>query len=486
MLNREELAQYPDGEWTLHHASSYDRRSISKYQKGWYANDDWDNYVRKDTNQGRIECVLLDADGPGVVTRFWVGGHPHAKAFLRFYIDGKSIPFWEADHTAALIGQNQSIGFPLSVCSVEGPDAGDNLYAPIPFSHHLKITYEVPKGNADTRLWYNIDYRVYRPNVSVKSFSAKTPQKDKEILKKTNSALKEFMIQSPEKATVPDEKKEKSISFVLGPGASKSIKVTGLGSVKRLLVHLKTDSLDNAVKNLWLQASFDGEETVNVPVGFFFGCGDQLVEAKSWYDKVDTRGYLASYWVMPYRHEVVIRLVNKSHLKVSGSLTVASGSWKWNSRSMYFHANFQKLDNYMTRAQQGQDYDRLSLTGKSGVYVGDILQVTKEVGGWWGEGDEKIYVDDTTFPADFGTGTEDYYGYSWGSPKVFNHAFFSQPVGNANLQNKGGVTVDSRFRDLDAIPFRHLFHFDMESWTWFTAPVDYAWSCFWYEKPDSD
>ena len=32
---------------------------------------------------------------------------------------------------------------------------------------------------------------------------------------------------------------------------------------------------------------------------------------------------------------------------------------------------------------------------------------------WWGEGDEKVFVDGEKFPSHFGTGTEDYYGYAW-------------------------------------------------------------------------
>ena len=46
---------------------------------------------------------------------------------------------------------------------------------------------------------------------------------------------------------------------------------------------------------------------------------------------------------------------------------------------------------------------------------------------WWGEGDEKIYVDGEKFPSHFGTGTEDYYGYAWCSPEKF-YARLSQPA----------------------------------------------------------
>ncbi len=33
---------------------------------------------------------------------------------------------------------------------------------------------------------------------------------------------------------------------------------------------------------------------------------------------------------------------------------------------------------------------------------------------WLGEGDERIGVDGEDFPSIFGSGTKDYYGYSWG------------------------------------------------------------------------
>ena len=44
---------------------------------------------------------------------------------------------------------------------------------------------------------------------------------------------------------------------------------------------------------------------------------------------------------------------------------------------------------------------------------------------WWGEGDEKFFVDDEKFPSTFGTGTEDYFGYAWAAyyPLTFSKRF---------------------------------------------------------------
>ena len=40
----------------------------------------------------------------------------------------------------------------------------------------------------------------------------------------------------------------------------------------------------------------------------------------------------------------------------------------------------------------------------------------ESAGGWWGEGDEKFFVDGEKFPSTFGTGSEDYFGYAWCHP----------------------------------------------------------------------
>jgi|GEM_PF-356834 len=491
MLDRDRLAVYPAGAWTLHHASSYDRKSLAPDKPGWFANRDWDNFIRKDSLNGREEDVLLDADGPGAITRFWVAGWPEKKADLRFYIDGQSTPFWEADHPGALIGQNVQIGSPLSERSFDrdsslinpGARPGHDLYAPIPFSRHIKITYHRAPGDAANGFWYNIDYRLYKPGTAVKSFSAAIPVTAAAVLRLTNDKLNDFMALSAAEATVAGETAIGHLPFDLAGGSVVTMPLKGAGAIRRILLSMPPDDAKAAVTQLWVRIAFDGQKTIDIPAGFFFGCGDQIVETKSWYNKVDTTGAMAIYQVMPYHRGAVISLVNKGSDRIKGVLKVATGHWDWNERTMYLHAGFKRLDHYITVAQKGTDFNYVDIKDKAGVYVGDILQVNKAVGGWWGEGDEKIYIDGSTFPDDFGTGSEDYYGYAWGHPETFNHPFFSQPLGNANLEDKGGTTVNSRERDLDAIPFRHSLRFDMESWNWFGGPVNYALACFWYEKP---
>ena len=72
-----------------------------------------------------------------------------------------------------------------------------------------------------------------------------------------------------------------------------------------------------------------------------------------------------------------------------------------------------------------------------GFYVGTVLHVANPdpVGYWWGEGDEKIYVDHEAFPSHHGTGTEDYFTYAFCSTDRYSNAYSGQIRANQNGPN---------------------------------------------------
>ena len=81
-------------------------------------------------------------------------------------------------------------------------------------------------------------------------------------------------------------------------------------------------------------------------------------------------------------------------------------------------------------------------------------------GNWWGEGDEKIYVDNQKFPAWFGTGSEDYFNYSWGSSDIFSFAYCGQPRNDGPVSR--GFVTNFRWHVFDDIPFRNSLAYYME------------------------
>ncbi len=174
-------------------------------------------------------------------------------------------------------------------------------------------------------------------------------------------------------------------------------------------------------------------------------------------------------WVMPYKESARISVSNLGKTPVRVKLLAKMGEWKWDERSMHFHANWRQQFPLATRPYS--DWNFITTNGQ-GVYVGDTLCVMNPVTAWWGEGDEKIWMDKEFFPSHFGTGTEDYYCYSWCDPRRFQTPFANQ-VRCDGPGNKG-QTVVTRTRNLDAIPFTKSLKFDMEVWHWADCQVAYA------------
>jgi hypothetical protein len=145
---------------------------------------------------------------------------------------------------------------------------------------------------------------------------------------------------------------------------------------------------------------------------------------------------------------------------------------------MHFHATWRQERGIPTRPYR--DWNYVTVTGK-GVYMGDTLAVFNPVRDWWGEGDEKIWVDRESFPSHFGTGSEDYYGYSWGNTTLFSGPFCCQP--RVDGPGNAGHTTNTRTRILDAIPFEKSIKVDMEIWHWKDVQMDYAVTSYWYAMP---
>jgi len=171
LTSRDTLAIHPAGRnpYDLLQASSYDRRAISPDVPGWFSNQDWvapdrRNFLREEINEGRTEWVLMESQRPGAIVRFWGGGFPQ-NGTLRFYVDGASQPVLSGIASELLGRDVTGFGSVLSSVTVHlDPSdpaynrAGFNLYAPIPYSKSMKVTYQVAPNLGDKRpnFWYNI------------------------------------------------------------------------------------------------------------------------------------------------------------------------------------------------------------------------------------------------------------------------------------------------------------------------------------------
>src|SRR3954469_25733448 len=72
MVNRDAIAMFPSPAYTCRQFSSYDRDSADPNARStWFANWDRSQFLRTDQVNGRQEHVMMDADGPGAIVRFW-------------------------------------------------------------------------------------------------------------------------------------------------------------------------------------------------------------------------------------------------------------------------------------------------------------------------------------------------------------------------------------------------------------------------------
>ncbi len=490
MTDREMLTYFPEPAYTIKQFSSYDRKSLSPDKNGWFANRDYTHFIREETIEGRHEFVLFDSKGPGGIVRFWMtfAGQGASEGTLRIYIDNGEEPVI-ADSVLKILSGNLLAGEPLSTSvspETEYQRRGHNLYLPLPYAEHCKITYECDAIEIDgdkrrPSIYYNINYRTYAKGTEVESFSTKVLTGAKTLVEKTCKTLL--------RPDFTDKKVESHSGFqILKPGDHLTFELKGKNkAIRKISVKLTAKNMNQALRSTVLSSSFDGNQTIWAPVGEFFGTGYQLFPSKTWYTEVSVDGQMTAWWVMPYQDNCTVKLTNYWEQEVVVNAEINTADYNWKKSSMYFgvawHEHHQIHSAKPDPTQDGDwhfDVNYVNLEGQ-GLYVGDALTVFNTADAWWGEGDEKIFVDGEAFPSCIGTGTEDYYGYAWCRPEKFSHPFIAQPTGAGNFHP--GMTVNMRYRALDAIPFTAKIQSDIELWHWAQTIMNYAMTSYWYAKP---
>jgi len=471
MVDRDRIARFPDPEYTCRQFSSYDRGMVSPEDKeGWFANGDFSQFLGVEERDGRREWVMMDVDGPGCIVRIWCTG-PDIRGTLRIYVDGQDSPVISGK-AVDLIGGIALVGEPLSAVRARG----QNLYLPIPYARHCKVTYDGPnfwetRKNEDP-FYYQINYRTYAPGTAVESFSPAAFKRDRQVLQRVQRLLL-----APWE-TVPADNAVRTESLTMTKEDSQPLVITGSRAICRMTVQLDAADLEKATRTTVLVMECDGEQTVWAPVGEFFGSGLGANPYRGWWRMVAKDGTMTCYWPMPFEKQCTIRLLFLGDQPVRATLGVQSKPWTWDDRSMHFRANWRHR--YPVESQPHFDWNYITIQGR-GVLVGDTLALMNGVMGWWGEGDEKIYIDGESFPSHVGTGTEDYYGYAYCTPEFFEDPFHAQPRADGP-RNFGRVT-NTRSRSLDAIPFHTSLRFDLELWHWEKTTMAYATTTYWYARP---
>ncbi len=155
----------PIGEFVWAYATSADGGAIDgKIPQGYIPR----KAVTLDT-QGH---VLAEMDGPGCVVNIW-SANPNDGGRIRIYLDDAKDPVIEAPLTDLLGGKwkttidgKEATPFPDPIACERS--RGFNLYFPIAYAKHCKITVDKPD------IYYHVDYRTYPKGTEVETFTFET------------------------------------------------------------------------------------------------------------------------------------------------------------------------------------------------------------------------------------------------------------------------------------------------------------------------
>lgn len=462
VVNLERLTEPPLPGATCKQFSSYDRRSRFDPDTGqfldWDANGDAGNFLREDA-EGH---VLAEMEGPGCIVRIW-SANPQGR--LKLFVDGALA--LEVDFLALARGEVPGIPEPLVGLHARGA----NCYLPIPYQKSCRVVVQDPGP-----LYYHVDYWTFPPETEVEPFHWPLREEEQRVLEEVLETLR--------RAGQPPHRYEGEKTYTgqvaLAPG--EEVEWLALeGPATLVQLHLQPRDLpseEKAQRELLraalLTLHFDDapRPQVEVPLGDFFGTAPGVNLYRSLPLGMTEEGFYC-YWPMPFQEKASLRLKNEGKQTLRLDWVVVTAPPLPGER-LYFHAKWRRES-----PNRIFDWPMLQVEGR-GRYVGAALHIWNPRAGWWGEGDEKVWVDGETFPSWFGTGSEDYFGYAWCSTQLFSHALHNQTL--CEGPGNGNHTSVNRWHIADNIPFQRSFRITIEN---YAQDVDYACTAYWYAAQGS-
>lgn len=471
----EALAVLPVAGEKCQQASSYDRASVydettGKYI-GWDANGDGGGVIRMEGD----EAVFAEMEGPGCIWRTWSA--LAGRGNLKIYLDGASEPVLDMPFDRYFDYSKDIFDLPSLVNIVS---EGRNLYVPIPYQKSCKIV-----ADKDWGAYFQFTYTTFPKGTIVPTFKKDMPQEDLAALKQTDRFLRYRLGRDP--AGVRKGETCETKSFTLAPKSNNVItKLSGPRAITAIRLTIDPAwgaDAEKQLREVVLKISWDGEKqpSVWVPLGDFFGAAPGIQQYKSLPMGV-TDKEMYSLWYMPFAKDAVIELQNDGDKAFPIKLSIASAPLSRGINDlMRFHAKWHRDEFLPTEPERAIDWTMLKTSGK-GRYVGVMLDVRNPKGGWWGEGDEKFFIDGEKFPSTFGTGSEDYFGYAWCSQNYFQNAFHNQT--RQAPDNKWASL--NRWQIADSVPFQKSFEGCIEKYWPNDRPTLYACTAYWYLAPGGE
>lgn len=267
-------------------------------------------------------------------------------------------------------------------------------------------------------------------------------------------------------------------SWNIQPGATQEVfNAQGPGVISHIWFTIAARGGDH-LKELVLRGYWDGnaKPSVEAPIGDFFGLNlNSYFNYESEYLMCSPGKSLNCYFAMPYKRAARFTVTNEGKQEVGSFysnidyMTVPALP----DDTLYFHAQYRQEAPCVPVQSSGpklnpdgkMNYVYMETKGR-GHLMGVTLGVLENANGWWGEGDEMIFVDDDTKPAIIGTGSEDYFLGSWDfggrdGAIPFSHAMYGAPL-IVNAERTGGRYCCYRWHGDNPVTFERSMKYTME------------------------
>jgi len=492
MVDLRRAAEFPEPSFQTVQFSSRDRRSRFPSRPGWFANDDgfggeplpnFEEVLREPNENGVGEYLICDVEGPGAVVRLWSA---RIQGNLRVVLDGSEKALYDGPAEVFFQRTYEALGSTQDATLFDGTYSQSEAgYYPIPFAKRLRMEWE---GNLEELHFYQVQVRRYEAGARVETFSTE----DLSRYRKDISDVARILARPAEAWPYVSSRAPVEIAATVPPGGtSELLTLPGPGALERLTLRVHAHDVDAALRQGLLHIAFDEAPRgqVQAPLGDFFGATPGINPFDSLPFTVEADGTMTCRFWMPFQRSARVVLENRGERPIIVTGSILPADYEWNEgQSLHFRARWRVDHGLMASEELPQDIPYLLARGR-GVLVGatalvmNPTSVPSSWGNWWGEGDEKIFVDDDDSPSTFGTGSEDYFNYAWSSSRIFTHAFCGQPR-NDGPANRGFVT-NYRWQILDRIPFRERLDFFMELFSHEPVPgFSYGRMAYHYGAPE--
>ncbi len=253
-------------------------------------------------------------------------------------------------------------------------------------------------------------------------------------------------------------------AWSLEPGESAVIAdLEGPGVITHIWFTLSTAER-NWGRYMTLRMYWDGDPdpAVEAPLGDFFANGNAMhAHVNSVPVQVSSQGRAFNcFWPMPFQKSARIVVTNESEKE---------------NRALYFYVDWIKLDKLPAdtsyfHAQYRQEYpgeaieEYLVFEGEGrGCYVGTVFSAILRRPSWFGEGDDRFYIDGEEVPSIRGTGTEDYFSTGYNvrpMDRLYNGVSIRE--GGRGEWFPGARVTAYRWHINDPIVFQKSLRFAME------------------------